>query len=144
MTDENLTDQVKELNKRIVELENSISQILEPIKNMETVARGYIKLAGLAQRKGGVTIDSILPDVKDPISKSIIQALGENNGQNISQLTESVRNLRGTASRRIIRERLKKLVEIGHIKQKGEKKVQKYFLSDDVVKKWSQLLGLSL
>ena len=144
MTEENLAKQVKELNKRIEELENSISQILEPIKNMETVARGYIKLAGMAQRKGGVTIDSILPDLKNPISKSIIRVLAEDNGQNISQLTESVRKLRGTASRRIIRERVKELEKKGYVKQKGEKKVQKYYLSNDVVKKWSQLLGLSI
>lgn len=144
MSEEDLAQQVKELNKRIEELEGTLSRILEPVRNMQKATSGYIRLVSIVRRKGGITIDSILPDVKDTISKSIIQVLAEDNGQNISQLTESVRRSRGTASRRIIRERLKDLLEKELVVVRSTKRVNNYYLSDEVINKWSQLLSIPI
>ncbi|RLI39029.1 hypothetical protein DRO60_02380 [Candidatus Bathyarchaeota archaeon] len=49
----------------------------------------------------------------DDISRHIIEALAEGGPMNISELTRAVRARRGRASRRIIRQRLKKLLEMG-------------------------------
>ncbi len=51
----------------------------------------------------------------DSISKAIISALEKNERLNISQLTEEVRKERGSASRRIVRERVDVLIEKGII-----------------------------
>ncbi|MCG3221600.1 MAG: hypothetical protein H7641_09500 [Candidatus Heimdallarchaeota archaeon] len=52
------------------------------------------------------------PDFKyDEISKAIISSLERKERLNISQLTEQVRKERGSASRRIIRERVDKLID---------------------------------
>ncbi len=48
---------------------------------------------------------------RDDISLAIIEALGDCNPLTISELTRKVRTLRGKASRRIIRERVRKLIE---------------------------------
>ncbi|MCG3226864.1 MAG: hypothetical protein H7645_08090 [Candidatus Heimdallarchaeota archaeon] len=58
------------------------------------------------------------PDFKyDEISKAIISSLERKERLNISQLTEQVRKERGSASRRIIRERVDKLIEEGIIQE---------------------------
>ena len=59
---------------------------------------------------------------------------------NISQITDGVRARRGTASRRIIRERLQALVE-KDVVEKMDGKQAKYKLNDEVVRKWAEVLG---
>ena len=68
----------------------------------------------------------------------------ERTDQNISEITELVRSKRGTASRRIIRDRIKYLEEKNIVKksQKGSRYV--YNLTDKVIKKWSQMLGFDI
>ena len=58
------------------------------------------------------------PDFKyDEISKAIIVSLERKERLNISQLTEHVRKERGSASRRIVRERVDKLIDEGIIQE---------------------------
>lgn len=64
----------------------------------------------------------------DPISKAIIEALSGCEELSASEITRRVRAIRGTASRRIIRERLKKLERKGVVKRLGEGRLR-YALS---------------
>ncbi len=142
--EEDLKKEIQELNNRISELEKILSNLIQPLRNAGNVTNRYLRLIGLMMEHGGLTPEIILKDVKDPISKEIIRVLMEKtDGLNISQITEIVRNKRGTASRRIIRERLKQLEEQNIVIKKIDK-INIYRLSDKVIKKWSQMLGFNI
>lgn len=139
-----LEKEVKELNKRISDLEKMLSEIVSPIREAGKTTQKYLKITGIILEHGGLTPDMILPDLKDQISIEIVRVLIDHQNQNISEITELVRSKRGTASRRIIRERLKDLEEKGIIRKQIKGKIYVYTLTDKVIKKWSQMLGFNI
>ena len=142
--EKDLTKEVKELNKRINQLEKMLSSIIKPLQDVNKVTQNYMRIIGLLLDRGGLTPDMIFTDIKDPISKDIIRTLLERPDQNISQLTELVRNKRGTASRRIVRERLKELEEKNIVKKRQKGSLYVYSLTEEVIKKWSRMLGFNI
>ena len=143
MEKKDLAAEIKELNKRINELENMLTALMKPLNDARKTTQNYMKLAGLLLDHGGLTPDLVLPELKDPISRDIVRVILERNEQNISQITELVKTKRGTASRRIIRVKLKEL-EIKNIVQKHQKGSRYVFsLTTEVIKKWTELLGLT-
>ena len=139
-----LAEEVKELNKRIAELEKMISVLVQPLQRVQDTTSNYLRVVQLLLEHGGLTPDLILPEVKDPISKEIVRVLLDRSEQNVSQITELVRSKRGTASRRIIREKLNELTKKNIIEKKQKRSLSVYSLSSDVIKKWSQLLGINI
>jgi len=140
----NLAEEVKELNKRISELEKMLSILVKPLQNVSKTTQNYLRITALLLDHGGLTPDMILPEIKDTISREIVRVLLEKSDQNISQITELVRSKRGTASRRIIRDRLQELEEKNIVQklQKGSRYT--YSLTEKVIKKWSQMLGFDI
>ena len=141
---EDLKKEIKELNKRISELEKMLSTLVQPLRKVSKTTQNYLRLTGLILDHGGLTPDLILPEIKDPISKEIIRVLMDRNEQNISQITELVRSKRGTSSRRIIREKIQILEKKNIIKKQIRGNLYVYSLSENVIKKWSQMLGFDI
>ena len=142
--DEDLKEQVKELNARIAELEAQIALLLNPVQEMQKTSAKYLKIVETALRRGGVSPDMLVPEVKDPISKDIICVLVDKGYQNISQITEGLRKRRGSASRRIVREKVQALERQGVVVKNTEKKTVTYYISNNVLKKWSHILGITI
>jgi len=134
-----MSENDKALDSRISELEEKINYVILQITNLQHKVSDsnpelkqmmnllQILTSTLQISKAPLTVasqtltlkDTILqrfPNLKyDSISKSIIVALDRKKRLNISQLTEQVRKERGSASRRIVRERVDKLIESGII-----------------------------
>lgn len=141
---QDLTDEIRKLNKRISELEKMLSTLIQPFQKIQDTTSNYLKIIQLSLEHGGLTPDLILPEVKDSISKEIVRVLLDRNEQNISQITELVRSKRGTASRRIVREKINELTRKNIIQKKQKGSLYVYGLSEDVIRKWSQLLGINI
>lgn len=139
-----LKDEIKQLNKRINDLEKMLSKMMEPLQNITKTTRNYMRIIGLLLEHGGITPDLILPEIKDPISREIVRALLDRSNQNISQITELVRVKRGTASRRIIREKIKDLEEKNIVQKRQIGSLYVYSITEKVIKKWSQMLGFNI
>lgn len=141
---------IQELTERIAQLEETIRQVSVPYSQLaaqlatfqETVGK-YFRLMDLYQRYGVVSVDTIVPEVKDPISKDIMRILLDRPGLNISQLTDELKGRRGSSSRRIVREKLNELAEKKLVVEEAGRNERSYRLSEDVVKRWSQVLGLT-
>jgi DNA-binding transcriptional ArsR family regulator len=139
-----LKKEIRELNKRITELEKILSEIISPLREASKTTQSYLKITGLVLEHGGLTPDMILPELKDQISREIVRVLLDRQKQNISEITELVRSKRGTASRRIIRERLKELEGKNIVQRQMKGKYYVYTLTEKVIKKWSRMLGFNI
>ncbi|MFY9606413.1 MAG: transcriptional regulator [Thermoplasmata archaeon] len=151
MADEDLEKQIRSLAEKMEGLEESMSKVTEPyaqlmdyIERFQKISSSYFRMLGLYQRYGAISPDLLIPGVKDSISRDIVKVLFERDGQNISQITDKLKEMRGTSSRRIVRERLKGLEEKGVVKSKGSPRSKEYWLTEAYVDKWFELLGLGI
>jgi len=138
---EDLKEEVRRLGARISELEGMLSQLREPFGRLEDISRNYFRLMELYMRFGQVSPEAAVPGLRDPISRDIVTALFQRGGQNISEITEMLRAKRGSASRRIVRQRLAALEKDGIVRGERRRKTVEYSVSDDVARKWSEMLG---
>jgi len=114
-----LSRKLDEVLRRLEALENSLS-LLEQMGFLPELMRllfGGARLysSQLKALRRVLAAEKLLRELGpgDEISRCIIEALAEEGPMNISELTRAVRARRGTASRRIIRERLEALLEKG-------------------------------
>lgn len=150
MAEPDESERIKELTERIAQLEEAFRRVSIPyaelvsqLANFQGTVSKYFRLMDLYQRYGVISVDTILPEVKDPISKEIVRLLLDRPGLNISQLTEELKSRRGSSSRRIVRDKLNELSAKGLVVEEASKGEKEYRLSEDVVRKWSQVLGLT-
>jgi len=147
--EKDLQSQMKELSEKMEGVEESLRLVAEPysrllvyIERFQKISSSYFRLLDLYQRYGAISPDLLIPGVKDSISRDIVKILFERDGQNISQISEKLRDMRGTSSRRIVRERLRMLEEKGVVRAKGSSRSKDYWLTEEYVRKWYELLGL--
>jgi DNA-binding transcriptional ArsR family regulator len=147
---EDQSKKIEELTARIAELESAVrevarpySELVEQLSRFQDTVQRYFKLMDLYQRHGVISIETILPGVKDPIAKDIMRLLLDKPGLNISEITEQLRQRRGSASRRIVRDRLGELLGKGMLVERSGKNEKTYEISETVVRKWSEVLGLT-
>jgi DNA-binding transcriptional ArsR family regulator len=147
---EELQEEIRRLSDRVAELEKALSVAVRPIGDlvgqidrMREVTGNYFRLVELYQRHGAIAPEVVLPDLKDPISIEIVRVLFDQSEMNVTEITERLRERRGSASRTIVRERLQQMVADGIIvKVKATGGVSQYSIADAVVDKWFRLLGL--
>jgi DNA-binding transcriptional ArsR family regulator len=140
---QDLRDQMEALNAAFERVAKPYGQLFDYLDRFQGIAKSYFRVLDLYQKFGSVSPEIVVPGLKDPISKEIVKALFEKGDRNISQVTDAVKARRGTASRRIVREKIESLVKDGVVVQSGEGKIRTFSIAPVVVEKWSQVLGLS-
>jgi len=130
--EEKLNDMEEKINSLILQVNSLKHQItsnpeLEQITNMLKIVTNALQIsqAPFTLFSHTRTLTQRLlhryPNLKfDDISKAIIKALERKEQLNLSQLTEEVRKERGSASRRIVRERVEKLISDGIVEEIDE------------------------
>jgi len=98
------SQQSAELSSVLSDLRTGISLYSEPLKAIKRLydARRFLKATAVE---------------KDEISRIIVQSIAMRGELNVSQLEREVRGARGKASRRIVRERLKKMETDGIVQR---------------------------
>jgi len=117
------------------------AELASYVGQLQGLAQAYLRLLDLFRRFGAVSPDLVLPDLKDDISRHIVSVLIDRPDRNISEITGAVKRRRGTASRRIVRERLEGLERQGIVVRTAGAREQTFRVADAVVAKWSQVLG---
>jgi DNA-binding HxlR family transcriptional regulator len=149
MAEDDLSKEIRELRAQIEALRTALSDITRPyselmdyVERLQDVSRGYFRILGLYAKYGTVSPDVVIPGLKDDISRHIVVALFDRPDRNISQITESVKGKRGTASRRIVRERLEDLQRQGIVVATPGSRPRTFRVAEEVAEKWSQVLGV--
>jgi len=114
-------------------------EILEKAMKMEdspvlsTVIKGMKLETDLASTflKGYDKIDRFRKYTKDDISLAILKVLTKYDSLNILQITREVRNVRGKASRRIVRKKLEGLKEKGLVEEREDKKKRIFKIKEE-------------
>ncbi len=128
-------EEIKELLLKILKRLDSLEQRLSSVEEDSHVLDMYRSLLkAYASVLGSVArIERMAQLVTSEMDRSIVKALASRGPLNISQLTEEVRRIRGTASRRVIAERVRKLAEKGIVERvngRGKTYRLKYKISD--------------
>ncbi|HTD82066.1 MAG TPA: hypothetical protein VK723_07960 [Thermoplasmata archaeon] len=146
---EDIRQDLRELREQVESLRDAFSKVARPyaelvgyVEQLQGLSKGYVRILDLVQRYGGVSPGLAVPEVKDDISRHIIAALLDRGDRNVSQVTDAVKERRGTASRRIVRRRLEELARQGLVLVSREGKNRTFRVSPEVERRWSQVLGL--
>ncbi len=139
--EEDLRREVRNLTDKIRELEAVVARIQQPVEQMRSFASKYVGMIDAFLRMGALPEEKLFADIRDDISRGILKSLLRRGDGNISQITEMVRERRGSASRRIVRERLKMLEEQGKVQGRRERNAVRYQVSPELLQEWSRLLG---
>ncbi|MDO8056573.1 MAG: hypothetical protein Q6361_06905 [Candidatus Hermodarchaeota archaeon] len=131
-----LRKKLEDISSRLVRIERILAR-LEPEmgefqSSTKLIREGMDFYGSLFEMMGRFTgrqrLAQRFPEIgKDEISRLMVEALKEGKPLNISQLTVAVRRQRGTASRRIVRERLQRLEELGIVEESHQTKKATYY-----------------
>ncbi len=137
---------VDDLEKRVRRVEDLLSRYLENeyLRYIRHILASYLRLINIYMEYGKISPSIIFPEIKDPISREIIEILFSYGNLNTSQITEELKKSRGKASRRIVREKLNNLVEAGIVECEEKKNEKIYSISEYAVKKWLKVLGINI
>lgn len=125
LTIDEVQDRLDEISSRLARVETLIERLGPGIEEVgesaKVIREGFEFYDSMVKLMSKFTraerLESRYGDLrKDDISWQIIRTLDGSRPLNISQITAAVRTERGTASRRIIRERVQSLLERGILK----------------------------
>lgn len=148
--EEELRSEIESLKNQLNVMENMLHNIMDMHRNVlekvspeSNLEKRYLRMLSLYKRYGRIS-PSLIPEIDDPISESIVEVLLDKKNANITQITERLREKRGSASRHTVRERLKKLEQKDVVVQIKRGHGKMYKLTDKILDKWAKVLGIKI
>ncbi len=146
--EEELKDEIESLKNQMNGLENMINSLMNMHKTVLSKASAasevedrYMKMLSIYKRFGNISPAQI-SGVKDPISEKIVEILFDSNSLNITQITERLREKKGSGSRHTVRKKLRTLEEKGVVKKTDDGKGKYYELKQEKIDEWAEMLGI--
>jgi len=148
------SNQSEDISKKLADLEDAVGRIKggyaelgQYVEVLREISSRYFRLMDMYTKHGKISVDLAAPEIKDAISKDIVRLLldradNDREGSNLSEITRELKNIRGTASRRIVREKVADLERKGFVNKTQKGKTSYYAISDSLVEKWYSLLGM--
>lgn len=147
---ENIREELRDISEKMASLENTMSDISKPygefaehMSSLRKITEGYFRIIDLYRKHGHISPDLLLPEIKDGITKEIVNILFEKPELNISQIADLLKERRGSASRKTVREKLNFLVEVGAVEILDDKKTKRYAITQELADRWLKILGLA-
>jgi DNA-binding transcriptional ArsR family regulator len=151
--DEDETSDKGDAQRKLIELESTIgslrdtqTELVKYVDLLRNLSSRYIRLMSLYSQHGRISVDLAIPEIKDSISKEILRILVDKSdessgGMNISEISRDLKKARGSSSRRIVREKVRKMQEMGVLVENRVGKSTRYAPSERVLKNWYSILG---
>ena len=148
------SNQSEDISKKLADLEDAVGRIKggyaelgQYVEVLREISSRYFRLMDMYTKHGKISVDLAAPEIKDAISKDVVRLLldradKDREGSNLSEITRELKNIRGTASRRIVREKVADLERKGFVNKTQKGKTSYYAISDSLVEKWYSLLGM--
>jgi DNA-binding transcriptional ArsR family regulator len=116
---------IAKIEEELRTLKSSEAELYNSLQIAKTVLESYSRVLGFTLK-----VERLAMNLEGDIEKHIVRILAKQ-PMNVSQLTEALKKVRGTASRRIVAAKLKKLEAAGIVERiKGEKRGKYYRLVD--------------
>ena len=140
---------LRELESTIGSLRDTQSELVRYVDLLRDLSSRYIRLMSLYSQHGRISVDLAIPEIKDHIMKEILRIMVDKSadnfsGMNISEITMELKKARGSSSRRIVRERVRKMLEMDILVENRSGKSTKYAPSGRVLKRWYSILGFRM
>ena len=136
----------KSVLERLEEIERLLKSYMEDeyLMYVRRILGSYFRLIDIYMRDGRISPAAVFPEVNDEISREIVEALFVEGSMNITEITRELKNRRGSASRRIVRERLKNLADAGIVECVERKSEKEYMISKQAAGRWLKVLGIDI
>ncbi len=106
-----LASKIAKIEEELKTLKSSEMELYSSLQIAKAVLESYSRVLGFTLR-----VERLAMSLEGDIEKHIVQILARQ-PMNVSQLTEALRKARGTASRRIVAAKLKKLEAAGVVER---------------------------
>ena len=141
---EDISKKLSELEEAVGRIKGGYAELGQYMEVLKEISNRYFRLMDLYAKHGSISVDLAAPEIKDPISREVIRILldlsDRKDGSNLSEITRVLKEKRGTASRRIVRDRVAELEKLGYAKRIGGGRIARYAISDSLIEKWYSIL----
>ena len=136
----------KSVLERLEEIERLLKGYMEDeyLSYVKRILGSYFRLIDIYMRDGRISPAAVFPEVNDEISREIVEILFVRGSMNTTEVTRELKERRGSASRRIVRERLKDLTDAGIVDRIERKNEKEYMISGPAVRRWLKVLGIDI